>query len=111
MRSVLVLATLPLAAFAAINGKCSGSAATGKWKESGICVKTSTCRSYGGSYKNEACPNDPADVKCCLVGIVPNAITQPCGPDSWCTWTSNGCVGRWMSNYCPGNSNYKCCNV
>ncbi|CAP65955.1 uncharacterized protein PODANS_5_11480 [Podospora anserina S mat+] len=132
MHSILVLATLPLAALAALNGRCTGSAATGKWGESGICVRTSTCNSYGGSYKTGACPNDPSDVKCCLVGITPNAATQPCGADSWCTWTSNGCLGRWISGKsfrssislfcrhqllikclerCPGGSNYKCCNI
>ncbi|KAK4220843.1 hypothetical protein QBC38DRAFT_449681 [Podospora fimiseda] len=98
MRSILVLVTLPVAALAAINGRCYGSAATGKWKESGICVKTSTCNAYRGSYKNNACPDDAADVKCCLVGITPNAATNPCEPDSWCTWTSNGCAGRWKSS-------------
>lgn len=65
--SLLILTTsFPLPIFAALNGRCTGSKATGEWKSGGICIKTSTCRNYKGTTKNGACPYDPDDVKCCV---------------------------------------------
>ncbi|KAJ9157997.1 hypothetical protein NKR19_g3719 [Coniochaeta hoffmannii] len=66
----------PLTALATLNGHCSGSAATGVWKDNGICIKTSTCNSYHGQYKSGACPNDDDDVKCCIIGYYPNEETK-----------------------------------
>ncbi|KAK4183643.1 hypothetical protein QBC35DRAFT_92459 [Podospora australis] len=109
MHSIFILAALPLTALAAVNGRCTGSAATGNWGTHGICVTTGTCNSFAGAYKTGACPNDPDNVKCCVIGVTPAAATNPCGGASWCTWTGNSCGGSWVSNYCPGGSNYKCC--
>jgi hypothetical protein len=92
-----VLALFPVAALAALNGRCTGSAATGTWGSHGICVSTSTCTSYGGEYKSGACPYDPDNVKCCVVGIAPNAENNPCGRFSMCQWTSSTCSGSWVT--------------
>jgi hypothetical protein len=92
MRSIYVLAAFPLAAVAVLNGRCSGSEASGYWGSHGICVTTSTCAAYGGVYKSGACPNDPTNVKCCVVGEY-----HPCGIQSWCAWTSTSCGGTWHS--------------
>lgn len=105
------IALLPLAAMAsptaepptadldprAVNGHCSGSAATGVWLDDGICIATGTCNSFAGAYKTGACPNDAADVKCCVVGLGDSASTNPCGGVSYCDWTANGCGGTWKS--------------
>jgi hypothetical protein len=90
MRSILclVLASLPTA-LAALNGRCSGTA-TGAYRNQGICVKTSTCSSHGGSYISGGCPNDPADVKCCV-------IYECYGDESMCQWTNTFCDGPWRS--------------
>lgn len=95
--SVSVLATLPLAALATLHGHCTGSKATGVWGEDGICEYTSTCAAYGGSTKDGACPSDPDNVKCCLVGLGPDIDDNPCGGVSYCDWTSNGCSGTWIT--------------
>lgn len=95
----LFLPLLP-AAHAALNGHCTGSAATGAWKDYGICVKTSTCNSFKGAYKSGACPNDPDDVKCCVVGIGDNSGENPCGGVSYCEWTSDTCNGVFKSSTC-----------
>ena len=54
----------PLAAStqAAINGHCidDGSGGAGY---SGICETIATCNYYGGTHKNDLCPNDPSDGK------------------------------------------------
>ncbi|KAK4100210.1 hypothetical protein N658DRAFT_516888 [Parathielavia hyrcaniae] len=97
----LLLSLLPTA-LAALNGHCSGTA-TGVYKSQGICVKTSTCSSYGGSTINGGCPNDPADVKCCV-------MYECYGDESMCQWTNTLCDGPWRSGHCPGGSNYKCCD-
>ncbi|EAQ83630.1 predicted protein [Chaetomium globosum CBS 148.51] len=104
MRSIsyFLLALCPLTAMAALNGHCSGTA-TGTAKRQGICVKTSTCASFGGSTINGGCPNDPADVKCCT-------MYQCFGDESMCQWTNTACDGTWRSGLCPGGSNYKCCD-
>ncbi|KAK3294134.1 uncharacterized protein B0H64DRAFT_433365 [Chaetomium fimeti] len=97
MHFSLLLAVLPLPALAALNGRCTGSKATGNWGEDGICISTSTCRSHGGEYKSGACPYDPENIKCCVVGVSPDGDQNPCGGLSWCTWTGNGCSGNWRS--------------
>lgn len=116
----VAIALLPLAAMAtptadldarSINGHCGGSAATGVWLDDGICITTSTCDSFDGAYKTGACPDDAADVKCCVVGLGRSDSTNPCGGTSYCDWTANGCSGTWKSGYCPGGSNYKCCSL
>ena len=103
--SILILTTsftLPIPA--ALNGRCTGSKATGEWKSDGICIKTSTCRKYKGTAKDGACPHDPDDVKCC--------VTDECSghPDgllyhSRCEWTGDSIcndLGNWLdSEYFP----------
>ncbi|KAK0667824.1 hypothetical protein QBC41DRAFT_227599 [Cercophora samala] len=127
MQLLYILTAFPLTALAALNGRCTGSEATGEWGSKGICVRTSTCTGAGGAYKTGACPSDPADVKCCLVGRGPSISTNPCGAASWCDWTFNTCsgtrlTGKWCNcmlcvysspsiGYCPGGSNYKCCRI
>lgn len=100
MHASVLLALLPLPALAAVNGRCTGGQATGAWGDNGICISTSNCRNAGGEYKSGACPNDPDNIKCCLVGIGPSSSTNPCGGVSLCKWTSNGCTGSWRSGEC-----------
>lgn len=76
MKLIYLTALFPVAALATLNGHCTGSAATGVWKDHGICIKTSTCDQYHGEYKSGACPDDPNDVKCCVIGYAPNAETK-----------------------------------
>lgn len=68
MRSFYLVALFPLAAIAETNGHCSGTA-TGFWLSEGICEPTATCVHYGGAYITGGCPDDPEDVKCCLIGL------------------------------------------
>ncbi|KAK4199168.1 hypothetical protein QBC40DRAFT_297735 [Triangularia verruculosa] len=110
MRSFYILAGFPLAALATVNGHCSGDQATGEWRSKGICISTGTCTSYGGKYITGACPNDPDNIKCCLVGRYPSTV-NPCGGLSWCDWTSNSCSGTRPTGYCPGGDNYRCCKI
>ncbi|KAJ3039891.1 hypothetical protein HDV00_011674 [Rhizophlyctis rosea] len=91
-----------MAASAAINGHCSHGI------KDGICVDTSKCKAPKGHYvkyiSNNNCPYDGNSIKCCEV--------TECGPDSdgICKWTADGCSGgKFVSGYCPGGSNYKCC--
>ncbi|KAH8723417.1 hypothetical protein GQ44DRAFT_803880 [Phaeosphaeriaceae sp. PMI808] len=81
---------------AALNEPCYGSDGV-----AGVCVKTSTCSAEGGTTINNACPSDPADVKCC---------SKPkCGASPGnCRWTSD-CPGSSLSNQCPGPGSFKCC--
>ena len=68
MLSSYLIAIFPLAALAAINGHCSGTA-TADWLTDGICEPIATCDYYDGTYINGGCPNDDSDVKCCLIGL------------------------------------------
>ncbi|ORX66404.1 hypothetical protein BCR32DRAFT_178062, partial [Anaeromyces robustus] len=83
-------------ALAATNGKCTG--------KTGICISTSTCGDYDGSYVSGKCPNDPSDIKCC--------DDIPCKADDGrtgsCMFTDE-CGGDTVSGKCPGGSNFKCC--
>ena len=80
-----------------LNGRCSGSSnggtATGAYLTDGICVTTSTCSSYSGSNIVGGCPNDPNNVRCCVIGLAGSSSVNPCGGISYCTWTSNACSG------------------
>ncbi|KAI8623448.1 hypothetical protein F5Y19DRAFT_458434 [Xylariaceae sp. FL1651] len=105
MQTVTLLfgAALLSTAAAAVNGRCSGTA-TGSYLSNGICIDTGTCNSYSrGSYITGGCPNDPNNIKCCYI--------QGCTDStSYCGWTSNGCSGPFQPGFCPGPSNYECCN-
>ena len=76
----------------AVNGHCSGTA-SGTYLTYGICITTSTCNSYSGSYISGGCPNDPNNVRCCVIGLADSVATNPCGGASWCGWTSLTCSG------------------
>jgi hypothetical protein len=82
---------LPLVAHAALNGRCvHGSDA--EFNNYGICVKTSTCDRYNGRTKNNLCPYDGDDVKCCVVEMCGDCGERGC---SYCQWTSGGCEYSW----------------
>ncbi|KAH8587578.1 hypothetical protein B0O99DRAFT_395236 [Bisporella sp. PMI_857] len=107
MRFTLPISLLAVpAVHAAVGGRCTPA---GGANSRSICISTSVCRSYGGTYVNNRCPDDPADIKCCSVD---NCLDN----SSFCTWTgaNNECEGIpqavFVSGYCPGGSNYKCCN-
>ncbi len=92
---ILILLVTISAAFASLNGECSG--------RTGICIKTSTCSSYGGQSYSGKCPSDPNDVKCC--------DSIPCsanGKSGYCVF-SNQCGGETVSGKCPGGNDFKCC--
>jgi hypothetical protein len=109
MRLSHVLALLPLAALTSAvsvmtpNGHCSGDKATGDWKKHGICIRDSTCTSskYKGKHKDDACPYDADNIKCCLIGLETSYSTNPCGGSSYCTWRANGCAGTWVTGIVP----------
>ncbi|KAK0745686.1 hypothetical protein B0T18DRAFT_288977, partial [Schizothecium vesticola] len=99
----------PLPILNALNGHCTGSKATGEWKKSGICIKTSTCNKYKGATKDGACPYDADNVKCCLIN---ECSGYPDGLQyySSCDWTDNSiCNDIRVTDKCAGGSNYKCC--
>lgn len=126
MQLLAILTTFPLAALAVVNGRCSGSAATGTWGQSGICISTGTCNSFGGVFKSGACPGDAADIRCCLIGLE-GSTNKPCGaPRSYCDWDGHACwgvthSGMFLTSHhgvqstnigagkCPGPANYRCC--
>lgn len=81
---------------ATVNGHCSGTA-TGHYKSKGICVSTTTCNTYKGSYINGGCPSDPNDIKCCLIGLEESISTNPCSGASYCEWANLSCSGSVLS--------------
>jgi len=89
-----LLVTLP-STLAIVNGDCTG--------RTGVCVSTSTCNKYGGTYYNNKCPNDPNDIKCC-----DNIPCSSGGQQGKCMKTSQ-CNGKTVAGLCPGNNDFKCC--
>jgi len=103
---LLPLLLLLPATLAALNGRCTGSKATGQYKESGICINTSTCKKYKGTTKDGACPYDPDDVKCCLIDNCAPSPDGDLGPHSYCEWTSDkdsicNQFGVWFNSMFP----------
>ncbi|KAL6713718.1 hypothetical protein ACLMJK_008210 [Lecanora helva] len=92
--SFLAIPCLVSLTFAAINGPCSTDGTPG------VCVKISDCAAADGSFRSGLCPNDPADVKCC--------IKPECGSGGNCRSTST-CDGTTKAGLCPGPDNFKCC--
>ena len=93
--SLLALLLGTPAAFAALNGHCSGVA--------GICLSTAKCGSVRGRSVSGKCPYDPPDVKCCQ--------SIPCGERGHCTWPEE-CDHTFASRrpgLCPGPTSYQCC--
>lgn len=93
---LIALFALPMS-LGAINGKCSSG--------NGVCVTKSSCTSAGGTYYNNLCPNDPANVKCCRKNVCRPSGTSKTGV---CKFASQ-CNGDVYSGVCPGGSNFKCC--
>ncbi|KAG8997292.1 hypothetical protein FRB94_001088 [Tulasnella sp. JGI-2019a] len=97
MWSIFLLLLAVTAGNAATNEPCYGADGA-----AGVCVTTASCSSSGGTTIDNACPSDPANVKCC---------TKPkCGTTSSgnCRWNSD-CTSTSLSNLCPGPSSFKCC--
>ena len=92
---ILTLLFIISTALATLNDKCSG--------RTGICIKTSTCSSYGGQTFSGKCPSDPNDVKCC--DYIPCNAN---GKSGNCVF-SGQCSGESFSGLCPGGSDFKCC--
>ncbi|EHA46691.1 hypothetical protein MGG_18077 [Pyricularia oryzae 70-15] len=71
----------------------------------GTCQTTKWCKGRNGQQPvTGACPNDPADVKCCLFPDCEDGVGMGCFLESECyTYTHPG--------LCPGPSNYKCCAI
>jgi len=73
MHSFYLIALFPVAAFATLYGHCSGPSnggkATGDYLDDGICDYTSDCKSRGGSYISNGCPDDGDSITCCLIGL------------------------------------------
>lgn len=74
---------------------------------SGTCRTTSSCTALGGGSVAGFCPNDPADVKCCL-GLTcsfSNGILGTCK-----SYAALGqCTGTFYTGVCPGPSDFMCC--
>ncbi|KAL8774325.1 MAG: hypothetical protein Q9209_001076 [Squamulea sp. 1 TL-2023] len=69
---------------------------------SGTCKTESSCTS--GFTVDNACPNDPASVKCC--------VQAPCKDNSGqcLDKTRNSCAGgTFKADLCPGGNNVQCC--
>ena len=82
----------------ALNGACTGAGGA-----PGVCVRTASCSSAGGTSIQGACPNDPYDVRCCT--------KTSCGSGGAgnCRFTSSCSSGKTETNKCPGPANFKCC--
>src|SRR5436190_404258 len=80
----------------AVDGPCTGSGGA-----PGVCIATGSCTSAGGTYISGACPNDPADIKCCT--------KASCGSGGNCRWTSQCSSGKTQTGLCPGPADFKCC--
>lgn len=52
-----------------------------------------------------ACPNDPADVKCCFI----ETCVDSSGSPGLCQNTASACDGIFVSNQCPGPNDVQCC--
>lgn len=82
---------------ATVNGRCTGLGGV-----PGVCIPTAKCKSGGGTYIDNACPDTPDDVKCC--------IKASCGNNGGtCKWTNQCSSGDTQSGLCPGPNDFKCC--
>ena len=78
----------------AVNGPCSIN------NTPGVCLPIAQCTGSGASSQSGFCPDDPADVKCCI---------QPsCGTGGSCRFVSQ-CSGTPQSGLCPGPAEFQCC--
>lgn len=94
--SFVTFALSAMVVHAALNGPCSVANGT-----PGVCVSTASCSSSGGTSHTGFCPNDPADIKCCVKPV--------CGNGGSCMNVNNCESGNTVSGLCPGPSNFKCC--
>ena len=81
-----------------IDGPCTGDSGN-----PGVCVKNTKCTAAGGTYIDNACPNTPNDIKCC---IKPSCGT---GGKGNCRFTTSCSTGITETNKCPGPVGFKCC--
>ncbi|KAH6871827.1 hypothetical protein B0T10DRAFT_500219 [Thelonectria olida] len=101
---ILTLAQITLSSFlwafavSEVNNPCYG-----KDGIAGVCVSETNCKNSGGISISGACPNDPANIKCCTKPSCPN------GAQGNCRWVSD-CAGSTVSNKCPGPAQFKCCS-
>ncbi|KAF0325235.1 hypothetical protein GQ607_007562 [Colletotrichum asianum] len=95
--SFLISALLISSALGAIDDYCTDSNGN-----VGTCQKTSKCSSLNGLTVNNKCPNDPANVKCCLY---PDCKTE----SGICKKDSLSCPGGYVTGECPGKAHYRCC--
>jgi len=115
MRFNLKNIILALVAAPAVLGKLDGPCTNGS-NQQGVCVKKSQCVMQSGqagsanTYKGY-CPEDPADVLCCVKNVskLTNgqtlSTTGRCKNVSQCPTSSN----TIYSNQCPGGSSVKLC--
>jgi len=98
--AAFIAAMIP-SSLATLNGPCSGA-----YSGQGACVYESDCTKNGGSYISGFCPNDAANIKCCVkkVQVNPYFKVGRCIPKSQCTGSY-----LMLDGYCPGNDNVKLC--
>lgn len=82
----------------ALNGACKGAGGA-----PGVCIATAKCTSDGGKFINDACPNDPENIKCCSKPVCGT------GNKGECRFTNTCSSGVTETNKCPGPDNFKCC--
>jgi hypothetical protein len=122
MHSLYLLSLLPAVDFAAVEGRCSGSA-TGVYKDRGICITTGLCSSYQGTYINGGCPDDGAAKSnaAILAGTQTRVVPIPTArrlvlsfAPSVSTWVSRPPLPTDIfspsTGYCPGKADYACCD-
>src|SRR5262245_32198557 len=80
----------------AVDGPCTGSGGAPV-----VGIASTWCTPRGGTYSSGACPNDPADIKCCT--------KTSCGSGGNCRWTTQCSSGNTQSGLCPGPTDFKCC--
>ncbi|KAL9635664.1 MAG: hypothetical protein Q9164_003316 [Protoblastenia rupestris] len=71
---------------------------------SGTCKASSSCTN--GFTVTGACPNDPTDVKCCIVASCKDGAT----PGNCLDKSTTPCTGgTFKTDLCPGGNNIQCC--
>ncbi|KAF2224048.1 hypothetical protein BDZ85DRAFT_195316 [Elsinoe ampelina] len=91
-----------LEARSVLNGPCSVPNSN---FPNGTCITTTACANGGGTSQRGYCPGTPDNVRCCYKA-------DCSGSRSACLWTTDGsCKGRFLTNLCPGPTNFKCCVV
>ncbi|ORX49609.1 hypothetical protein BCR36DRAFT_291528, partial [Piromyces finnis] len=102
IKFILALLAAAPSAFAALEGSCTVNGVKG------VCINTANCKMSAGqsgsaNYYSGYCPNDPANVKCCIKKV------NYSGRTGTCINVNSGCNGDLFSGQCPGSSNVKLC--